>query len=201
MKRRVLALRPTQFAIGMRVVDRRIDRFRTLSRKRLDDYLRRHPVPVVVGPGQDDYIVDGHHHVRACWEAGHRDIFIDIKADNAHMGETDFWDLMRKSRWTHLYDEFGCGPHEPQRLPENVRGMADDPYRSLSWAVRRAGGYEKKAMAYAEFKGADFFRQTILIAHGNAAFKKAVKDALRVCRSGKGRHIFEQANDPKETNP
>ena len=194
MKRRILALRPTQFAVGMREVDRRIQKFRALSGKKLDAYLRRHPVPVVVGPDRIDYLVDGHHHVRSCWEAGYRDIFIDVKADNSHMDELDFWDVMRKSSWTHLYDEFGGGPHEPQRLPEDIRGVADDPYRSLAWAVRRAGGYEKTSLVYAEFKWADFFRKNIHIAHGDVAFKRAVKDALRLCRSDKGRCLpgFEE---------
>ena len=72
--------------------------------------------------------------------------------------------------------------------------MADDPYRSLAWAVRRAGGYEKTSLLYAEFKWADYFRKNIHIARGDAAFKKAVKDALMLCRSEKSRCLpgFEE---------
>jgi hypothetical protein len=187
MKRRILELRPTQFAVGMKEVDRRIGKFQALSEKKLDAYLRRHPVPVVVGPGRIDYLVDGHHHARSCWEAGHRDIFVDIQADKSEMLEQPFWAFMRRSHWAHLYDEFGGGPHEPQRLPEDIRGLADDPYRSLAWAVRREGGYDKSSLDFAEFKWADFFRKKIPIAQGADGFKKAVKAALRLCRSDKGR--------------
>jgi hypothetical protein len=189
MKRRVLSLKPTQFAVGMQEVERRREKFRDLSEKRLDEYLRRHPLPVVVGPNRVDYAVDGHHHLRACWEAGNRDVFVDLIADRSHLSEPVFWDVMRESRWTHLYDQFGGGPHEPAQLPNDVRGMADDPYRSLAWAVRRAGGYEKTSLVFAEFAWADYFRKTIAIAPGGGSFKKAVADALRLCRSPKGRRF------------
>lgn len=189
MKRRVLALRPTQFAIGMREVDRKTAKFRALGRKKLKAYLRRHPLPVVVGPGGVEHVVDGHHHLRACWEAGHRRVFIDVKADYSRLSSADFWVAMRKSSWTHLYDEFGGGPHRPQRLPEDIRGAADDAYRSLAWAVRRAGGFKKSAMLYAEFKWADFFRENLLIGHGVEAFDRAVKEGLRLCRSRESRRL------------
>ena len=189
MKRRVLALKPTQFAVGMREVARRVKKFRKMSGKQLAEHLRRRAVPMVVGPGRLDYIVDGHHHVRACWEAGHRDIFVDQKADHSRLSEAEFWDVMRKSGWTHPYDQFGGGPHSPERLPENIRGVADDPYRSLAWAVRREGGYEKTSLDYAEFKWADYFRENISMTPGEDSFKRAVKEALRLCRSGKGRRL------------
>jgi hypothetical protein len=173
----------------MREVARRIKKFRKMSAKKLAAHLRRRAVPMVVGPGQLEYIVDGHHHVRACWEAGFRDIFVDQKADHSSLSEPEFWEIMRKSAWTHPYDQFGGGPHNPERLPENIRGVADDPYRSLAWAVRREGGYEKTSLDYAEFKWADYFRENIPIIHGDASYKRAVKDALRLCRSGKGRRL------------
>ena len=58
----------------------------------------------------------------------------------------------------HLLDQFGLGPHEPRLLPEDIRGLADDPYRSLAWALRHAGAYEKTDLAFSEFKWADFLR-------------------------------------------
>jgi hypothetical protein len=189
MKRPILALKPTQFAVGMREVARRLKKFGKLRGKKLDRHLRRHAVPTVVGPGGLEYIVDGHHFVRSCWEAGHSDIYVEQKADHSRMSEPEFWELMRKSDWTHPYDQFGGGPHDPEKLPENIRGMADDPYRSLAWAVRRAGGYEKTALDFAEFKWADFFRAKITLRHGDASFNRAVKSALRLCRSGKGRRL------------
>jgi hypothetical protein len=189
MKRHVLELEPTQFAVGLREVDRRIARLESLSPKRLRSYLRARAVPVVVGPERRVYLVDRHHHVRAYWEAGIAEISVDVKADLSHLRVPEFWDIMRKTRWTHLYDEFGGGPHEPEALPEDVRGMADDPFRSLAWAVRRRGGYLKTGEAFVEFQWAEFFRKRLVIAHGDAGFAKALRKALEECRSSGARRL------------
>ncbi|RDJ93823.1 aminotransferase class I/II-fold pyridoxal phosphate-dependent enzyme, partial [Lacticaseibacillus rhamnosus] len=37
----------------------------------------------------------------------------------------------------HLHDQFGHGPHEPHLLPEDICGLADDPYRVF--LARRQG--------------------------------------------------------------
>ena len=94
----------------------------------------------------------------------------------------EFWEVMHKSKWSHLFDQFGNGPHQPHYLPESIRGLADDPYRSLAWAVRREGGYDKTDHAFAEFLWADHFRKKIPeIKVGSAGFKASVKKALEIC--------------------
>jgi hypothetical protein len=40
------------------------------------------------------------------------------------------------------YCQFGEGPRKPLYLPRDIRGLADDPYRSLAWFVRKAGGFD-----------------------------------------------------------
>jgi hypothetical protein len=70
---------------------------------------------------------------------------------------------MKKKKWTHLYDQFGQGPHDPLYLPEDITGLADDPYRSLAWIVRLEKGYKNTSIPFADFEWANYFREKKLL--------------------------------------
>jgi hypothetical protein len=59
-----------------------------------------------------------------------------------------------------------------------VKGLVDDPYRSLAGYVRNAGGYVKTDAVFAEFLWADFFRHRVRIGPGRAGFEAAVQRAM-----------------------
>jgi len=70
-KLKVSSLSPTQFAVGKAEVQVRSGRMKKKFKedpKRLHDYLRVRPVPVVVR-GEKFYLVDHHHLVRALYDA------------------------------------------------------------------------------------------------------------------------------------
>jgi hypothetical protein len=182
MKLDILELRPTQFSVGMREVQRKAKHLAAMSEKELEHFLEGRDVPAVVGPQKRVFLIDHHHLARACWEIQIKKLPVKIEEDLSKLDDKGFWDFMRKSKWTHLLDQLGGGPHDPLHLPENVRGLADDPYRSLSWAVRRDGGYEKTDAPFAEFKWAEFFRSKLKIEPGDEGFKKALKEALTLCQ-------------------
>jgi hypothetical protein len=71
----------------------------------------------------------------------------------------------------------------------NVRGLADDPYRSLAWAVREAGGFTKVDVPFFEFKWADFFRKRIVIERTENGPKKAFEEAMKLARSSEASHL------------
>jgi hypothetical protein len=183
MKIAVLKLRPTQFSVGMEEVRQKAAKLRKLSRKGLDDLLESRPVPIVKSRAGDCFIVDRHHFTRAAWEAGVEKVFVETRADLTHLSETEFWQAMAKCRFAHLYDQLGRGPLPPSALPDNVRGLADDPYRSLAWAVRRTGGYEKSGQPFSDFYWANYFRKRLVIGRGEAEFKAAVAEALTLARA------------------
>lgn len=86
------------------------------------------------------------------WSLGPRGAFTswiaitaEIRADFPILPFAEFFGKLEEKGWLHRYDKFGRGPHDPEHLPENVRCLADDPYRSLAWMLRDAGGYEKSA--------------------------------------------------------
>jgi len=189
MKRHVFDLRPTQFAVGMFEVEKKTKKLAALKAKELEEYLDAHPVPVVLCRNGEAHVIDHHHLVRACWELGIEKVPTQIEADLSHLSEKEFWDEMTKRKWTHLYDQFGSGPHEHLNLPLNVRGLADDLYRSLAWAIREAGGYDKSPVPFCEFRWADFFRKRLVIERTDDGFKKAIDQALKLAKSQDASHL------------
>lgn len=180
---RVLEIRPTQIAVGMVEVQTRVDHLNSLSGHDLKKYLEARPVPVVAGPGGELYMVDHHHLARAAWEAGIKKLPVEQKADYSHLTPEQFWAKMHAESLVYPYDQYGAGPHPVGTLPSDVRGLADDPYRSLAWRVRDQGGYDKTGKPFAEFKWAEFFRKNLPLPNMNDRFDDAVEKALELART------------------
>jgi hypothetical protein len=185
MKKNVLKLKPTQFCLGMKEVEFKVKRLKRLSAKHLAEYLEEQRIPVVKGPDGNFYMIDHHHFARACWESNILDVPVKVvaKYDKNTCTMDAFWWSMKKIRYTFTYDQFNNGPHNPYSLPVNIRGMADDPYRSLAWAVRHAKGFEKNDEPFFEFKWAKFFRSKISLEIVRNDFKGAIQKAIRLCRT------------------
>src|ERR1035437_5381048 len=62
-------LHPTQFRVGQTEVDQKRDGFEKMGAQRLEEYLKSHPCPVVVGPDGTLYITDEQHRANASYEA------------------------------------------------------------------------------------------------------------------------------------
>src|SRR2546430_2714022 len=99
MKAKVLEIRPTQFALGMAEVSFKVSKIRKMKHQELDDYLESHRVPVVHSPDGHKYMIDHHHLVRACWEAGIEEVKVLEKADLSHLEGHHFWAEMKKLEW------------------------------------------------------------------------------------------------------
>jgi hypothetical protein len=181
MKTHVLDLKPTQFALGMREVEQKVEKLKKMSATELDAYQHEHRVPVVQAVGGDLYLIDHHHLVRACWEAHITHVRVELKADLSHLGDQKFWEHMTEQGWVYLHDQFGKGPHAPQLLPIDVRGLADDPFRSLAWLVREHKGFNKSERPFCEFSWANFLRQHLDTHPGRLGFEEALRHALDLC--------------------
>ncbi len=191
MKKPVLLdLRPCQFVLGMKEVEFKIKKMKKLKGKELKDYCDDHVIPLVRGPEQELFIIDHHHFARACWELSVYDYSVHLLEDLSHLNEQDFWNRMVKNDWTYLHDQFGFGPHLPSALPMDIRCLADDPFRSLVWAVIDAGGIEKQAIPFFEFKWAAFFRMTLSVRlHSKSNFTSALKQAIELATSRNADHL------------
>jgi hypothetical protein len=167
----------------MREVERKRKAWGDKDDKQQAADLEKHMVPVVLGPGGERYITDHHHLARALFDHGQREVFVAVIGDLSKADPEHFWNLMDYHGWTHPFDEKGrrCSYDE---LPKNVRGMKDDPYRALSGALRRVGGFAKDSTPFSEFVWADFFRRRIKPRELKDDFESAVEAALSLAKSG-----------------
>ena len=186
----LLELRPTQFVLGMKEIDAKTAKMKTLSAKQLKAYSADHAVPVVKGPKNQTYIIDHHHFLRACWELGIESYELKLIQDLSRLDETDFWNFMIKKDWCYLHDQFGMGPHAPSLLPMDIRCLSDDPYRSLAWALREEGYINKIDTPFFEFKWAAFLRQNLTIRlRSKSDFKQIIAEAKKWAKSKSASHL------------
>ena len=195
-----LSLKPTQFSIGMMEIEFKVLALRKLSERKLAKYIDKHAVPVVISPWKELCIVDHHHFLFACWHADVRKVLVSVVKDYSRAGLSyhRFWQKMTRLNYAHPYDQFGSGPRSALYLPLDIRGMADDPYRSLAWMIRKEGGYENSDEPFAEFKWAEFFRsKRLLESNGRRGFHDAVRKGLRLARAPSARNLPGHVNRGK----
>ncbi len=174
-------LHPTQFAVGYWEVDQRAASIARKSPKELASYLKAHLALLVIGPGAEPYLVDGHHLCVALLKARKgKTVEARIEANWRSLSIAEFWSKMRGSNYVYLYDNQGRGPLDVTQLPKKITGLTDDPYRSLAWAVRDRGGFQRTMISFSEFQWANFFRKQIDIGPKPEDFNKAVEAALRL---------------------
>jgi hypothetical protein len=181
---------PTQFAVGYWEVKQRAANIARHGPSRLELYEEEHLALLVVGPGGEPYLVDGHHLCRAMLKAGRgTTVEARVVANWRDLPVAEFWNKMRQSNYVYPYDNQGRGPLDVARLPKKVTELTDDPYRSLAWAVRNRGGFQKTTGSFAEFQWANFFRKRIEIGRKEKDFEKAVKAALKICHSTEAKNL------------
>jgi hypothetical protein len=200
-KVKVLELRPTQFAVGMHEVAAKVRKLTKMTHEERHDYLIAHPIPVVSSPEGAHYMIDHHHLARAAWEAGIEDVFIKVQDDLSGHTEQKFWEKMKSEGWLYLKDQFGHGPHEEEMLPIDLRGLADDPFRSLAWAVRDANGFTKGAVPFCEFRWSEFFRKRMTGNPMRIGFDKALQEALKLCHDPDAKLLPGYIEPSNKKNP
>ena len=174
----ILDLKPAQIAIGLLEVEHKVKDYAHLSREDFQNYSGEHPVPVVQS-SHGYYIIDHHHLCRAFHELGHHHVHIFIKDNLSGVDLPKFWEMMEAMAYVLPQDQFGV-IHPYQHLPIDVRGMADDPYRSLVWRLKERACWRKVNVPFAEFKVANFFRDKVEIWNTKESFDLAVEAAIHL---------------------
>jgi len=206
-KLRIKDLSPTQFAVGKAEIKVRAGHMRKKLKKdpgKLHDYLRVRPIPIVVR-GDQFYLVDHHHLVRALYDVEHElrgkniCVYVKVVANASSLEELYFWKSMHQQNMVYLYDQSGGGPQQPKKLPKHIKNLAFDPYRSLAWIVREQHGYIKNNAPFSEFKWANFFRNRVLLDQDILAGKHTFDDfAFEVDEHGRleltddGREVIDE---------
>jgi hypothetical protein len=184
-------LKPTQFAVGEFEVMSKLHELEGKKRRRAKA-LMRHVVPVAISPDGEYYALDHHHFVLAALRAGIKRVRIDVRMDYSgrRMSRGAFWNAMDRRGWLYLIDQFGDGPREPLYLPISMQGLSDDPYRSLAWMVRQAGGYGSEEDLYYAFQWGEFFRKhRLLLGSERRDLKKILPAALQLAGSPQARKL------------
>lgn len=185
---RIADLRPTQFTVGMEEVEHKRRAWRALPRSATGEFLGAHMVPAVLGPGRRPWLVDHHHLVLALHLEGVDEVMLSVIAHLQHLPKRRFMAFLDCHNWLHPYDTKG-ERRDWKDLPKHIGGLKDDPYRSLAGEVRRAGGYAKSAVPYAEFLWADYFRDRIKPHVVEEHFAKALTRALALAADRAARHL------------
>jgi hypothetical protein len=185
-KTRILDMKPMQISAGMYEVQDKAKALRDMKSKDADEWLKEKSVPFVEDYKGRKRPVDHHHEARAAWEAdidevyAHRYFDDEMHAKLKGLSKDEFYAVTRAMGLFYDRDQFGVGPHDPNHLPEDVRGLADDPYRSVAWQVRKRGGFDKTVTPFAEFQWAQFFRSRLKTYPTKADFEKSVVEAMKL---------------------
>jgi hypothetical protein len=175
-------MRPTQITVGFAEVKLKREQWGKLGRKTRKERLAQQWFPSIIGPKKRYYIVDHHHLGLALIEDGLKSAWVTVLQDLSSFERPLFWRLMEHHRWAHPYDS--QGKRRPfDAIPERLRDLSDDPYRSLAGMVRSAGGYAKDTQPFSEFVWADFFRPRIARGRIERDLHKAVDDGVVLARS------------------
>lgn len=181
-------LRPTQMTVGMIEVARKRHDWRARVASTGAEFLGSHMIPVVIGPKQIPWLIDHHHLAMALLEEGVEHVLTSVVARLDHLDRGSFLTFMDNRNWLHTFDAKGQRRAYAD-LPKKLSKMTDDAYRSLSGAVRRAGGYAKNETPYSEFLWADFLRQRITTKMVANDFEKAIAKALHLAHAPSSNHL------------
>jgi hypothetical protein len=160
VRAKLAQLRPTQFSVGYAEVELKAAEWKKLKRKERQQVLESHVFPAVLGLEGAYYIVDHHHLGIALIEQGLKEVWVTKLDDISWLEPAIFWRTMESRSWTHPYDHRGRR-RDYADMPRKLIRLQNDPYRSLAFLVRLAGGYAKDLAPFSEFLWADFFRPRV----------------------------------------
>ena len=181
-------LRPTQLTVGLGEVRAKRAEWAGLGRHEQRRRLREQLFPAVRGPGGHCYILDHHHLGLALLEERVAEVWVAIRDDLSWLEPATFWRTLEFRAWAHLYDARGRR-REFSHAPRDLRGLEDDPFRSLAGGVRRAGGYAKSVVPFAEFLWADHFRTRVPRKLLLRRPTEALDEGLRLARAPEARYL------------
>ena len=184
-------LRPTQIAVGQKLVRMKRKGLRVLEGKpqELIDFILVHPIKVVLGPESLIYVIDHHHLALALLKERFKTSPVEVAADYSTLSVPDFWIKMALQQWVYPFDNKGREMTVAD-IPARLEDLTDDPYRSLATCVRMAGGYAKTETPFVEFRWANYFRLLIKVKQLAGNFKGCVVKAQKMA------HLPDAVNLP-----
>ena len=175
--------------VQVSVDDRRVSMVQTKRKewqsKRGDErreFLGRHMIPVILGPKDRFYIIDHHHITRALYEERQEKVLVTVVARLKRLEPDAFWFVLDNHGWMHPFDDQGRRRGYDD-IPESIKDLLDDPFRSLAGELRHVGGFAKDTTPFSEFLWADFLRRRIKRKAVEKDFSEALEQALKLAKS------------------
>lgn len=185
---RLADLHPTQITVGFREVAQKRLRLRARLRKAGEGRAPKLVAPVVLAPDGALYLIDRHHLACAMKAEGVERVQIRLVADFSAVAEQDLWPALEVKGWCRPYD--ADGRRRPfDDIPATLDALLDDPFRSLASALRRSGGFTKRAAPFSEFAWADFLRTRIPSHTVAMDFDSALDHAMSLARTPAAQHL------------
>ncbi len=181
-------LRPTQITVGFREVSEKRREWDAMPGADRAEFLTRHMIPVLLGPKKRFYVLDHHHLARALLDEGCETVEVNVLANLSMLDKDAFWVFADNRGWCHPYDGAGRRVGFDQIL-RTIADLTDDPFRSLAGALRRAGGYAKEIMPFAEFMWADALRRRIQAQDIDASLSATLVKALEFANSHEAKYL------------
>ncbi len=181
----VAGLRPCQLCIGLAEIRHRQADFAGETRKERRRYLRQKPVPLVRDASGSLWMVDRHHRLRGLLELEPDAIafgYVILQLASHDPGAA--LEALAQRGWLYLHDGRGQGPWPPERLPQSLLSLDDDPYRSLVWKLK-----QEKVIAPAplipfhEFRWGAWLRSRCLPPFSSLCLEPALPAARALARS------------------
>jgi len=185
---RLADLHPTQITVGFREVAQKRLRLRARLRKAGEGRAPKLVAPVVLAPDGALYLIDRHHLACAMKEEGVERVQVRQVADFSTVAEQDLWPALEAKGWCRPYGT--DGRRRPfGDIPSTLDALLDDPFRSLASALRRSGGFTKRAAPFSEFAWADFLRTRIPSHTVAMDFDSALDHAISLARTSAAQHL------------
>lgn len=156
----LLDLRPTQYAVGMVQVRRKMGETRRVGAGERYAFMEERAIAVVRGPRSRLHVIDHHHWARAWIELRIERAPVHVKGDFSDLDDIDFLAAMMERGWLHPFNERG-EKVDVASLPRTVAEMPDDPYQSLAAFLRIAQVFENPGEFNAKFAWADYLRKQV----------------------------------------
>lgn len=175
----------------MREVDTIVEKYRALEKKspqQLANKIKNSPLDVVIGPGGEFYIIDGHHHATAALKFNLDEVHVNVVKNYSDLSDRAFWLKMKEKQWVRLKDENGKAL-ALRDLPRTLRGLKDDPYRWLAGVLGKVNGFNETPTPYMQFEWADYLRKYISLETIRYNPRVAVKQALPLIFQKEADHL------------
>ena len=136
------SLDATQMNEGYSEVNYKTSGFDNLAPGALNTYLLGYIEPVVIGPGGQLYLLDGHHTFTALensvYGASNPTVYVNVVANYSSLTTAQFWTQMEAMNTVLALNEGvpqAIDPATGLPLPTALTGLSNDPYRGLEYSI------------------------------------------------------------------